>query len=128
MKPLEKINPIFSRKTNFSKSVNTSKDVKGKNKVVTEPEISLEEFEANLKKEKKAFAKKMDEKHKDFIQRKTIPVDVNLCDNKMKVFKIFRGENSVLLKRTFWVDMNINFHVYKKTSLGPKKVWVPKSL
>jgi len=55
----------------------------------------------NLKREKKAFSKKMAKKHKDFIQRKTIHVEVNLCDNKMKVFKIFRDKNSVLLKRTF---------------------------
>ena len=117
----------MSSENKFSKYVNISKDVKGKNKIVPEPEISLEEYKANLKKEEKAFAKRIAKKHKEFIQRKSNVVEINLGENKIKVFKIFKGENSVFLKRTFWVDTNKTFHV-KKSSQGPKKVCVPKSL
>ncbi|XP_023760202.1 uncharacterized protein LOC111908619 [Lactuca sativa] len=95
----------FSPKTNISKSVNTSKDVKGKKKVVSELDISLEEFEANLKKEKMDFGKKMDEKHKDCIRSKKILVEVNLCDNKMKVI------SDAQYKSEWYNDIGCSHHV-----------------
>ena len=64
----------------------------------------------------------MVKKNKESKQRKSPIVEINLVENKMKVFKIFKGENSVFLKRTFWVDKNIIFPVIKKSSQGPKKV------
>ncbi|XP_052626733.1 uncharacterized protein LOC111909749 [Lactuca sativa] len=49
-----------------------------KSKVVSEREISLKEYEANLKKEEKEFAKKMAKKTKEFIQRKANVVEIYL--------------------------------------------------
>ena len=57
-KPLEKTRPKCSPKSNFSKTANTSKDVKCKGKLVLEHEICSKNFETRLKKEEKKIAKK----------------------------------------------------------------------
>ena len=86
MKPLEKTKPNFSPRTNLLKYVNTSKDVKGKGKVVSEPKISFKGSEANLKKEENKFMKKVVRQQKEAKQRH-IPFKGKNQDNRIVVFK-----------------------------------------
>ncbi|XP_023735342.1 uncharacterized protein LOC111883230 [Lactuca sativa] len=51
----------------------------------------------------------------------------NLQERK-QVFKTIKGKNSVVTKISLWVDKNKIFPIVKKSSHGPKKAWVPKSL
>ncbi|KAL7596937.1 hypothetical protein Lser_V15G31429 [Lactuca serriola] len=80
-----------------------NQDVKDKSKVVLEPNISLETHEANVKKEKKSFSKQKALKIKENVQRKSTFVEMNLCDAKVEVFRIKKGNNHALNQKSFWV-------------------------
>ncbi|XP_052627222.1 uncharacterized protein LOC128133731 [Lactuca sativa] len=58
---------------------------RGKSKVVSELEISLEEYEANSKKEEKELAKRIAKKTKEFIQQKSNIFEISLGDDKSEV-------------------------------------------
>ena len=77
LKPVVKLKPKSSPQSQFSKPLNKSKDFKGKTKFVLEPEVTLKEYEANLKKEEKDFVTKMAPKYKEFIERKSNKVSTS---------------------------------------------------
>ncbi|XP_023766822.1 uncharacterized protein LOC111915392 [Lactuca sativa] len=107
-KPIENPKTSFSPKNQSSKPNIMSKDVKVKGKVISEPEITLEEYNANLKKEENAFLKNMAKSHKEFIPRKTIPIEINLCDHKVEVFKIEKGKNYVMRDEQYYSEWYID--------------------
>ena len=65
---------------------------------------------------------------KEYTPRKSNFVEIKLCDNKMEVFKIQKGKNLVLKRKSFWVDKTKIFPVQKKSSQETKMLWVPKTL
>ena len=116
-----------SRSHNFpNKSVShfakTSKDVKGKGKMVSEPKIPIKKSETNSKRDDKKFVKQQIHNK----QKKTSLKDTDLKDNRIIVFQNTKKYKTTLIKRTYMVDVSITFPVSVKTSRGPKKLWVPK--
>nr|KAJ0211572.1 hypothetical protein LSAT_V11C400222650 [Lactuca sativa] len=90
---------------------NSLKDIKGKEKLVSDPE----------KENKKSSSKPRK------IRTPTDTLKFKEDKTKIKVYTIKRKDETTLIKRTFLVDISTVIPFSMKNSPGPKKLWVPKS-
>ena len=102
--------------------MNSSKDVKGKGKLVSDHKAPIKKSETNSKKVEKKFVKNQI-KNK---QKQSSAKETNLKDNRIKVFTITKEDSTTLTKHTYMVDLAFTFPLSIKGSHRPKQLWVPK--
>lgn len=98
---IEKPKSSGSPKSQFSKRFVKTKNVYVKMKVASKPEVTLENYESKMKKEENDFMEKFSLHYKKLIHKRSIFVEINLCDNKMEVYKMENGAKKTLIRNHF---------------------------
>ena len=92
----------------------SSKDDKGKGKLVSHSEVPIKKITSNSKKAQKGFIKSQIQNK----QKQSFPKETNIKD-KIKVFTITKKDKTTLVKCTYMVDHEITFPLSLKAHKDP---------